>query len=170
MWAKLNQIHGPILIPEDSLEKPLSFVYSLDVGRLIYQLITRPRPDVFNDVYNLAFEETITLKSFFESVSSHLKNNSLEFGTGPFSIGFPSVTRGPINISKAVQVLNWMPTDLQEAIRKTVEFYNDAQFNPEYKYIMERVLDFLEIRRDKYRKFVIMHHEEVLERQQKDEL
>lgn len=170
MWVKLNKIHGPIQIPDHLSQKPLSFVYSLDVGRLIYQLIVTPKTDVFNEAYNLGFTDTITLKSLFESINNQLYNASLEYGTNPFIIGFPSVLRGPIDISKAVNMLNWAPTDIQEAIAETVRFYDAAQFNGEYKYILERILEFFEIRGDKYREFVAMHHKEYSERQQKDEL
>lgn len=164
MWSKLNHIIGPITIPEDLVEKSISLVYSLDVGKLLLRLVENPTANVFNTAYNIGFKQTITLPMLFKSIAQHLQNISLEFATGDWKIGIPSVERGPIDISKAVQHLDWKPTDIQDAIKDTFTFYNDAQFNPEYKYILERVLVYFEIQGDKYRDFVASHHAEVEER------
>jgi hypothetical protein len=39
---------------------------------------------------------------------------------------FPSVTKGSVNITKVKRMLNFQPSNLNEAIQDTVTFYNEA--------------------------------------------
>lgn len=43
---------------------------------------------------------------------------------------FPSVKSGPVDISKAVDILGFTPTSLHQAVAETVEFYEKAMRNP----------------------------------------
>jgi len=171
LWAKLTDIVGPITIPDEIADKPLSFVYSLDVAELIFSLVANDYDEqVFNNAYNLAFKETISLRYLFESMASYLGNSMPNITDGEFPIGFPSVKRGCVDISKAVNVLKWSPVTIDDALKDSMLFYNDAQFNKEYKYLLDRVLEFHGIKRDKYRKFVSKHHAELEKRRSKEEL
>ena len=171
LWTKLNDIIGDVTIPKELRDSPLSFVYSQDVAQLIYSLADDAfHSDVYNQAYNLAFDETISLKDLFTSMAKFLGNDSIDISDGDFGIGFPSVTRGPVDISKAVNLLNWRPTPVYQALHDTIQFYNEAQFNGNYKYILDRVLEFHGVKRDKYRQFVVKHHEELERRSVKQEL
>lgn len=172
LWAKLRKIAGDVTIPVGIQAKPLSFVYSLDVARLIFSIVNDELgADILNDAYNLAFKEQISLKSLFQMmVKFNNESDGIEIKDDIFEIGFPSVIRGPVDITKAETVLKWAPTEINTALTETMKFYDDAQFNPEYKYILERILDFHGIKRDKYREFVLMHHMEAQRRKGRDEL
>ena len=97
-------------------------------------------------------------------------NDSIIISDGNLGIGFPSVMRGPVDISKAINFLNWKPTPVHKALHDTMQFYNESQFNRDYKYILDRVLEFHGVKRDKYRQFVVKHHEEFEKRRTKQEL
>ena len=143
----------------------------MDVAELIFSLVAKDYDDqAFNSAYNLAFKETISLRYLFKSMTSFLGSSSLNITDGEFPIGFPSVTRGPVDISKAVNVLKWSPTTVDKALKDSMLFYNNAQFNKEYKYLLDRVLEFHGIKRDKYRQFVSKHHAELEKRKLKEEL
>ena len=43
---------------------------------------------------------------------------------------FPSVKTGPVDISKAQEVLGFTPTPLKTAVAETVDFYEKAMTNP----------------------------------------
>ena len=43
---------------------------------------------------------------------------------------FPSVRNGPVDISKAQQMLDFVPTPLHTAVVETVDFYEKAMRNP----------------------------------------
>jgi hypothetical protein len=40
--------------------------------------------------------------------------------------GYPTVNSGPMDISKAKEVLGFSPTPIEEAVRQTVHFYEEA--------------------------------------------
>ena len=99
-----------------------------------------------------------------------LGNESIEISEGEFGIGFPSVMRGPVDTQKAFNLLDWKPTPIKQALHDIIQFYNEAQFNGNYKYILDRVLEFHGIKREKYGQFVVKHHEELENRKSKEEL
>ena len=171
LWTKLNDIIGNVTIPKSLRNSPLSFVYSQDVAQLIYSLTDDVYDShVYNQAYNLAFDETISLKDLFTTMTRFLGNESIEISEGEFGIGFPSVMRGPVDTQKAVDLLNWKPTPIKQALHDIIQFYNEAQFNGNYKYILDRVLEFHGIKREKYGQFVVKHHEELENRKSKEEL
>ncbi len=42
------------------------------------------------------------------------------------SLGFPSVTKGPIDVSKFNKRFDFQPYDISDALRETIEFLNQA--------------------------------------------
>lgn len=171
LWTKLNDIIGNVTIPKSLENSPLSFVYSQDVAQLIYSLTNDVYDShVYNQAYNLAFDETISLKDLFTTMARFLGNESINIVDGELGIGFPSVTRGPVDILKAINLLDWKPTPIKQALQDTIQFYNEAQFNGNYKYILDRVLEFHGVKREKYGQFVVKHHEELESRKLKEEL
>lgn len=155
----------PIHLPPLVRNRPLSFVYSLDVGKLIASLAYPGYPsNVFNHAYNLGFKETITLKEMITFIADWLKNGPTKFDESDAAYinhGFPSVSLGPVDTTKATIMLNWAPTNIYKALIELCEFYEGAQYNLEYKHIIDRVLDKLEIRGDKYRDFIELHWEKL---------
>ena len=155
LWVKLHRMIGSLHIPLYVREKPLSFVYSYDVGNLIASLVDPNfnRSGVFNQAYNLAFKENITLKRFF-SILGNFNNDSLikfdEANSAQLTSGFPSVTRGPVDISLAIKQLDWSPTNIVLALNETCKFYENAEQNHNYHFNLKRALDRLGVRREIY--------------------
>lgn len=133
LWMKLSDhLEKPLAIPEFLVSTPMSLVYVKDVADLIAKLMT-PRPEVLDQAYNLAFRETPTLLQLLTDIKTVLNITDLPLTTdnsGTAVHMFPSVRKGPVDISKAIDVLGWSPTPLQDAILETVAFYEKAIKDP----------------------------------------
>jgi len=161
LWCKLNNITGPIHIPPHLIDRKLSFVYSRDVADTIVDLLLIfDKESIWNSAYNLAFESSLTLKEFLTKIGLLLKQeiNFDETEEAHINFGFPSVSRGPISCDKGKQKLMWNPTDIDVALKEICKFYESAQYKTDNKFILDHILDSLDIRRDKYRDFLEMHH------------
>lgn len=122
--------------------KPMSLVYVTDVGKLIRQLVQKGiSSKVPSGAYNLAFESTLTLTELVEKLHAVLlANGAIETGFVPQIYQgkdtldmYPSVTRGPLDVSKAVKELGWHPTSIEEAIQETARFYIENMQSPLFK-------------------------------------
>ena len=113
---------------------PLSFVFSADVAKLITKIVhttEASRQKILNQSYNLACSENLTLPEFLQKIkiSLGLQNDKLDILTedgDQVPQIYPSVDRGPIDITKAKSTLNWLPTPIDSAAHKTVEFYKEV--------------------------------------------
>ena len=97
-----------------------------------------------NAIFNLAFEETPSLKEFLELVGECA-------GAGrPLEIArvvepdtfYPSVNCGPVAIDRAKKSLGFEPTSLKEAVRKTVAFFekvDKAHCEKEYHNVLKKL-------------------------------
>jgi len=56
------------------------------------------------------------------------KDSSLLYAGSHGKYFYPSVDCGMIDISKAKQEIEWKPTSLEQAVRETYEFFQDADF------------------------------------------
>ncbi len=83
-----------------------------------------------NQSYNIAFEETLTLKELVDCVSGIL-NIPYEYSIiteGTSKSYYPSVSFGSISIEKAKKFLNWKPSALKIGIEQSVKFFeNDGR-------------------------------------------
>ena len=135
MWLQSHHLDGSLgpvhLSPEKN--KPLSFVYSEDVSDLILQLLDA-KFDVYNEAYNVAFEP-ITLEELLETMAGFLGIKDVVFDrTDNANVHwYPSVTRGPVNVTKIYEKLSWKPSSFKEALRLSCLFYRDAMHVPEFQ-------------------------------------
>ncbi|ESP00024.1 hypothetical protein LOTGIDRAFT_158251 [Lottia gigantea] len=137
MWMRLQKyLDKPVTIPANVAKQPMSFVYSQDVADLILDLTNNsPDPDVLNQAYNLAFRETFTLQEFLNEIKNLLNISDVEIGVDENSDSFrlfPSVSLGPVDISKAERQLKWSPTPWVEALKDTVQFYETCLSKDEF--------------------------------------
>jgi len=126
-----------------SLQKPLeistylssSYVYVNDVARYITYILSKTFLDssiiFYNQILNIACKEIISINDLFSIIIDELNLNSLkipiQYNPNTDANFFPSVTRGGINISKALSnQFNWKPTPLKQVVRETIQWYNDA--------------------------------------------
>lgn len=136
IWLRFGDILGQrIAIPPHLKTKKMSLVLSEDVGRLMLKLVKTDSFRVYNRAYNLAFRETVTLEELINMMAKTLGINEVNYdreSTGPYM--FPSVTRGPLNITRAEKMLDWNPTPLSEAVQKTVQFYEYAMRAKDFRF------------------------------------
>ena len=133
LWVEMATSHKDIsvLIPKKYEGCPLSFVYSKDVAKLVTKIVNmdkESRTAICNEAYNLACSENIHLVEVIRTIEKSLGlQQSKPYVT--FDEGeqvpqiYPSVDRGPVDITKAIDRLHWSPTPLDKAITDTVEFY-----------------------------------------------
>lgn len=94
--------------------------------------------------YNIALQETPTLQQFLEEMARQLhttvhfievnqpedsdSSDSDSENTSQDSINeyYPSVSFGPVDISKALRHLQWKPTTMKEALAVTCQFFENA--------------------------------------------
>ena len=148
LWVELNQkLEIPVLLPSELEKKELSFVYSQDVANLISKILLGDIDNhlIHNEIYNLACQEVIQLDEFITEIKSNLcKNQRKCFRFSKSSDVpwiFPSVSRGPVNISKATTYLGWKPKPINEVIKETVKFYKEIQSSQNYTKEKEEIID-----------------------------
>lgn len=130
MWMKLRPyLEKDVVVTAALANKQMSLVYVSDVADLISDLVQNPNPEAFNQAFNLALKETPTLVQLLENIRDTLNLTNIQISSSrqPDTIQlFPSVSRGPVNISKAETILHWSPTKWETVLKDTVRFYEDA--------------------------------------------
>ena len=131
LWIKLapHFRQHPVMVPYFLKDYALSFVYVDDVAKAAVDLLHKD-PEVYDEAYNLAWQETSTLEQLLRTMENELEPerhqgfNIDEKGTTNYF--YPSIRRGPVSVEKAMRLLNWQPTPMRQAIRESVAFYENA--------------------------------------------
>ena len=102
---------------------------------------------MFNFVYNLAFREKVTLEEFLQIMAKHLGVPEVKFdkSNNRGTYYYPSVKRGPLDISMAEKYLHWNPHTLDRGIRKSVQFYEYAMRSSDFEHQRKAILDSLDV-------------------------
>ncbi|KAI6656929.1 hypothetical protein LOD99_16231 [Oopsacas minuta] len=157
IWTLIHQEIGfPLMIPTWLASQQLNFVYSLDVAGIITNTLLKPVPEFLNQVFNLACSESLTLQEFIILIGNSLNIDPVSFIEGGSEYYFPSVTRGPIDCTKAIQVLKWEPTPIHVAVNDSVTFYRDSINSPQLAVLIKTIIADLElslIPKEKIKKF-----------------
>ena len=144
MWLRFHDIiDRPLELPPNLHDKPLSFVFSEDVANLLIVLPEYEDNRVFNFAYNLAFHETTTLEDLLRIMAKHLGISEVNFDKSN-DRGlhyYPSVKRGPVDISMALNYIKWGPHELDKGVKKTVQFYEYAMRSSDFKAQRKAILD-----------------------------
>lgn len=151
IWTRLSS-----RLPQYSVGYPhflksynISLVYSPDVASTIFNMI-KDVGSVKNEAFNLAWPEMFTLKGILESMRSELGLDSdvdikswPSSDDGPFYL-YPSGRRGPVDVNKAVKLLNWSPTPWKQAVKDTVAFYESAMRDKKYSIQVDEIIQQVE--------------------------
>lgn len=129
MWIKFfDEIQKPLPIPERIAEKEESLTYVEDVGRVVLKLLELG-PKVWNQAYNIALDDEFSLSNILLRIRDGFQKENVEselVSDGDAYVGYPSVFNGPMDISKARKLLGFEPTPTEEAVKRTIKFYEEA--------------------------------------------
>ena len=130
LWIKLSPQFDdhPVTLPTFLKEYPMSFVYSEDVATAVAKIMAMG-PQIKDQVINLAWPEPFYMKDLYESIQEEIGMEKGGFVEIPDSDAFylyPTVRKGPIDVTKAQSLLEFEPTPKEEAIKTTVQFYEKA--------------------------------------------
>ena len=115
MSAELFKV--PLYVPPEIATLRTSLVYVKDVAEAVVLALDKG-PAAWNTAYNLAFDRDFTLEELLTDLAEVL-DADVEFDGSQNELSFyqyPTVGRGPLNITKAKQVLGFKPTDWHVAL------------------------------------------------------
>ena len=147
-------LREPVFIPKQLDGRRLSFSYVNDIAAVVQHLICLPDVElrsVVNDSYNIGCVDTITTQGLYEAIQRLLFRGETTFRFTKDSECvpqlYPSVERGPVDVTKACVKLRWneIATPLAQAIADTVQFYDTIVakdvFRQERKEVYESMVD-----------------------------
>jgi len=122
-WIKFLHTLPPLLIHEDVLETT-SVTYVKDAAQTIQTVLHDET--TWNQTYNIACEEIFNVTAVITKLAEIMGKGSLTpIRQGLIDVDvYPSVTKGPVDISKAKETLNFRPTSIQTVLEETVAFYD----------------------------------------------
>ncbi|XP_023243209.1 chloroplast stem-loop binding protein of 41 kDa b, chloroplastic-like [Centruroides sculpturatus] len=134
LWIQYHNITGiPIYVPQKVLRTLSSMVYVGDVSKVIIHILhkvdSKESNNIVDGVFNLGFNENFNLKKILYKIQTLLGINGVEYQYPSSEDAFhlyPSVYRGPVNITKAQKYLDWNPTPWDVVAKTNVEFYKQA--------------------------------------------
>ena len=119
----------PLPIPEHVSEVKSSLTHVADAALSVISAM-EASPDAWDESYNVALEEEFNLRDILRKMAAVLgTDEKLLFDETPEDQNFhlyPTVFRGPIDVSKAKLKLGFAPMSSDEAFAKTVEWYEEA--------------------------------------------
>ena len=129
LWIKFyHDLEIPLHVPEGMQNVTASFTYVEDAASAIILAMDK-REKAWDGAFNIAMEEKFTLPGALARMAETLKiTNTTTSGDsveGSFFI-YPTVFRGPVDVSKAKEVLGFTPTNAETAFRETVQWYEEA--------------------------------------------
>ncbi len=136
LWVEMATKHRKysVVIPRKYDGAPLTFVYSKDVAKMITRIVhmdDKSRQGIVNEGYNLSCSENKDLREFLQVAQMYVSPMSksldiLSEDSDEVPQIYPSVDKGPIDISKATAKLGWSPTPLDGVIKSTVEYFRSV--------------------------------------------
>ena len=146
-WVKLGPHlkDFPAMLPAFLKDYEISFAYSEDVAKTILEILTMG-PQIRDQALNLAYQDTATMGQLLEDIQEALGvkvGENLGYWPGNYQENFylyPTIRRGPVDVTKAESLLGWTPTPWKEAIKATVEFYEQAMRDEKYSIQRDEII------------------------------
>ena len=147
LWIRVHKdIEQPLHMPSGVADVEFSLIHVEDAAKAIEKVLN-VGPAVHNQAINLAFDEHFTLRKLLRGIADELKVHEVEFMSDDDSTwySYPTVTKGPLDISKAKLLLNWQPMPWEAALESLSSFYESAMVNETFVKEREMLLaDFFE--------------------------
>lgn len=147
LWIRIHQdIKHPVHMPSGVSDTKFSLIHVEDAAKAIEKVLDAG-PVVHNQAINLAFNEHFTLKKLLRDMADKLNVDKLEFISQDEETwySYPTVTKGPLDISKAKLLLGWVPMTWERALYSLIFFFEGAMTDD--KFLKEReilIADFFE--------------------------
>lgn len=147
LWIRIHKaIQHSVHMPNGVMDVKFSLIHVEDAAKAIEKVLD-VGPAAHNQAINLAFSEHFTLKKLLRDIADKLNVDELEFTSDDDSTwySYPTVTKGPLNISKAKILLGWEPMTWESALDSLSSFLDEAM--TEEKFVREREMllaDFFE--------------------------
>lgn len=147
LWIRLHkEIQHPVHMPSGVSEVKFSLIHVEDAAKAIEKVLD-VGPVAHNQAINLAFNEYFTLKELLRNIADKVNIDELEFISEDETTWYtyPTVTKGPLDISKAKILLDWEPMTWESALNSLTSFYEGAMTNEKFLKEREMLLsDFFE--------------------------
>lgn len=129
-------------IPNGVRSDLFSLVHVDDVADVISKIVAMNAKSIKNKVINLALREHIALPRVIKDIASYYGIDYVRHEGDDNSTWYvyPAGTKGPVDISRAAELLEWDPMTWKQAVDKTCEFYHNAMTKDDYLREKETVL------------------------------
>ena len=148
-WIKFHRLKSVpnIAVPKDIAEAT-SITYVEDAAQSILLAMDESNRDGWNASYNIACEEVFNVTSQIMSMG-HMMGNHKIYPTKIRDLDlhvYPSVTKGPIEVTQAKNILGFLPTPQEVALSRTIRWYdewykNNGEFRKE---VVEELISILD--------------------------
>lgn len=147
LWIKLHKcIHHPVHMPDGVSNAKFSLIHVEDAAKAIEKVLDGGT-SVHNQAINLAFNEHFTLRKLLRDIANQLDVDDLEFLSEDDATwySYPTVTKGPLDISRAKILLDWEPVTWEKALTELCAFFERAMTDVKMSKEREMLLaDFFE--------------------------
>ena len=134
LWVKLAHLLLIPVLPASVKHRPLSLVYVKDVANALANVVymdAYQRLRIMNSEFNLAFCKPVVIEQLIRHIEQKLRldeasDEHLYDPSNNIPQLYPSVEKGPIDVTKAQMMLEWEPTSWEVAVAETVEFYENV--------------------------------------------
>lgn len=147
LWIRIHKDIGhPVHMPSAVSDIEFSLIHVEDAAKAIEKVLD-VGPVAHNQAINLAFNEHFTLKTLLRNMADKLSIDELEFISEDEATwySYPTVTKGPLDVSKAKLLLDWEPMTWERALDSLYTFFEGAMTDE--KFLKEREIllaDFFE--------------------------
>ncbi|XP_078376896.1 uncharacterized protein LOC144660177 [Oculina patagonica] len=138
LWIRIHkEIKHPVHMPSGVSEVKFSLIHVEDAAKAIEKVLD-VGPAAHNQAINVAFNEHFTLKELLRNIADKLGIDELEFLSEDDVTwySYPTVTKGPLDISKAKILLDWEPMTWETALDLLTSFFDGAMTDE--KFLKER--------------------------------
>ena len=172
LWIRIHKdIKHPVHMPSSVSDTKFSLIHVEDAAKAIEKVLD-VGPAVHNQAINVAFDEHFTLKKLLRDMADKMNIDQLEFISQDEETwySYPTVTKGPLDISKAKLLLGWEPMTWERALYSLIFFFEgamtDAKFLREREVLLADVFENIipeELYETALKKLVSMYGKDVLE-------
>lgn len=172
LWIRIHKdIKHPVHMPSSVSDTKFSLIHVEDAAKAIEKVLD-VGPAVHNQAINVAFDEHFTLKKLLRDMADKMNIDQLEFISQDEETwySYPTVTKGPLDISKAKLLLGWEPMTWERALYSLIFFFEgamtDAKFLREREVLLADVFENIipeELYETALKKLVSVYGKDVLE-------